>query len=222
MQIVNRDWKESAIAKAVSKWLARFKPQFTDYIDDSAPDLEDVPKTFWNELLREGWEVIAPLLLAVLVEQAVDMSVDVGTELTATTWTTVNENAAQWSRTYGYDLITGINDTTRKQMQEIMADFYENSATMDDLTKKIAELFGPARAERIAITETTRAAVQGEKAYIEALEREHGLHATPFWHTAKDDYVCPDCSAKDGMMLARGDEPPLHPGCRCFIDWEVE
>ena len=218
MNIPGRSEKEAQLARAVSEWFAKHRPEYEGYFDPEAPDFSIVPPEFWREMEASGQEAVTPILKDFYIAQAQAMSEEVGVELT---WSLVNTNAVNWSQSYGFELIRGLNETTRQQMQKVLSDFWSESATIEDLIGKIAELFGAARAERIAITETTRAAVEGERAYIEGLEAEFGMRARSFWHTVNDSYVCRACQEKDGLEVDRTDVPPLHPGCRCYIDWEL-
>jgi len=44
-----------------------------------------------------------------------------------------------------------------------------------------------------------------------------GMVAEEIWQTMEDGRVCPDCDELDGESIAHiGEEPPLHPNCRCF------
>jgi hypothetical protein len=74
-------------------------------------------------------------------------------------------------------------------------------------------MFSPVRAERIAVTETTRAVVEGERAYVAELERETGQRMVPIWMTANDELVCPICAPRNEKPITNGDYPPAHPNC---------
>ncbi len=81
-------------------------------------------------------------------------------------------------------------------------------------------MFSPVRAERIAVTETTRAVVEGERAYVAELERETGQRMIPIWMTANDERVCPICAPRNEKPIKDGVYPPGHVGCRCGVGWE--
>jgi len=87
-------------------------------------------------------------------------------------------------------------------------------------------MFGAERAEIIAITETTRAAVEGERGVIAELE-QHGIRMYPVWMTRNDELVCPICAPRNGKPIQPGNEtngeyPPAHPRCRCGVGWVQE
>lgn len=80
-------------------------------------------------------------------------------------------------------------------------------------------VFGRGRAERIAITETTRMAEIAERAGMEVL-RTSGIAVARRWETAEDDRVCERCGPMHGLPdrlwpSAYRNGPPLHPACRC-------
>jgi len=68
-----------------------------------------------------------------------------------------------------------------------------------------------------AQTELTRAQAEGQ---LEALEElgEYDVTALVEWVTQRDDKVCPECYAMEGVIYTVADAKgvlPLHPNCRC-------
>lgn len=89
------------------------------------------------------------------------------------------------------------------------------------------EIATPGRAERIAVTETTKTITEAETAVYRDGRGAAGLTGKQLgvWHTAEDEGVCPTCRPLDGTpretwerVLPGG--PPAHPNCRCWIEWE--
>jgi SPP1 gp7 family putative phage head morphogenesis protein len=93
--------------------------------------------------------------------------------------------------------------------------------TMPDLIESLDSLYGPVRAEMIAVTETTRAAVQGQAALVDELNKE-GIVMVATFLTSEDETVCPICAPLNGKQVDESEFPPLHPRCRCDIAYSFE
>jgi len=83
------------------------------------------------------------------------------------------------------------------------------------------------RYERIAITETTRGVTAGETGYRVRFAAATGTTFTAYWHTERDERVCPVCQPLNGLSdaqyLALGFAgPPAHWNCRCFLTYRVD
>ena len=134
-------------------------------------------------------------------------------------WGLVAEDAARWASEYSYKLVMGITDTTRRLLQEKVAQFIrEPGRTIGDLTADLEPYFGKMRAEMIAVTETTRAFAEGERKTV-AEWQNYGARLEAVWHTNRDELVCPVCAALDGKPESEwgGMDCPAHPRCRCWI-----
>ena len=106
----------------------------------------------------------------------------------------------------------------------VLKDWQHSGGTMGDLTAAVADIFGEARAQRIAVTEVTRAYVEGSRIAADEVI-EQGIKMIEIWHTDNDDLVCELCGPLDGEPVGiawdRGMGPPLHPNCRCWTTFEV-
>lgn len=181
------------------------------------PDINNLPADYWSRLRLRVAASLTPLMeeLALATGATLMQSQPIGVE-----WGLVNRRAAQWARRYTFDLVTGINRTTQDALQEKIAAFYEEQQTLRDLRRSLEPLFGLVRAEMIAATETTRAAVEGERRFVEELNRE-GVQLTPFHVTNRDDIVCPICRPRHKEEITMETEwPPLHVRCRCWVVWK--
>jgi hypothetical protein len=158
-------------------------------------------------------------MVSVMTEEALRQSVAVGVGLEVGT---VNLAALEWARTYTYDLVRGLTDTTRKTVAEATSAFL-GTPGMDraDLEKMLAPAFGNTRASAIAVTEVTRAS---SRAAIQTQTELAGLglSMTRIWYTLLDERVCPVCGPLHGktetewaVQYPAG--PPAHPGCRCAV-----
>ncbi len=150
----------------------------------------------------------------------------------------LTETAARFLRTYGLELVLGINKTTRDLLRESLAEGFIKGESVPQLRERVEHIFSIAtksRAEMIARTEALRAS---NFATVEAY-RQSGVVEAKEWLTERDDRVCPFCLEMDGKVIglddayfddgdkftANGDsmtvgplgvdEPPLHPRCRC-------
>jgi hypothetical protein len=139
-------------------------------------------------------------------------------------WQLANNAAAEWARRYGYDLVSGINATTRQRLRREISQFVQNQEALPDLIERLEDVFGPVRAEAVGVTETTRSFAEGNK----AAWKESGVIQGMEWQTANDEIVsrCPICFPMQGLITPI-DQPwthptlgaieiPGHPRCRCW------
>lgn len=217
MEPQNRRDLEEQLARKLGRLQQNQLKRVLDALGDP-PRLENLPPGFWDEMGEELRGVVQPVLEETFRSQAEGlMRGGIGLD-----WNIVNERAAKWARQYSFDLVKGINDNTRRALQEQVAGFYADQRTMSDLETSIARLYGPVRAEMIAITEVTRASSQAEQAYAEEL-RGLGLETTFVWQTSNDDITCAICGPLHGKVQGDGwtDPPPAHVRCRCWVNTEV-
>lgn len=154
-------------------------------------------------------------------------------------WDMMSVDAYKFAQSYSYDLIKGIDTTTRSKVASIMTQWIANGGSLDDLTAQMQTVFTDTkRATLIANTESIRAYNEG------AHERWRQAGVTEaIWHTVRDSHVCTYCapmhgtraafdvgwthpggimtgldglpidtSALKGQILGQ----PAHTGCRCF------
>lgn len=218
-ELPNRDEFETAIEEALAKVSAPARRLILQALGDP-PKFENLTPDVWDDIAGRYNGALLPQLERVFLAGAQALS-----EVTAgVSWELVNEAAAQWASRYTYDLVRGINDTSRSLLQRYVEDFYRTNEDLPTLRERIAQVFGQARAHNIAITETTRASVEGERAVVREIERS-GLRGqlVAIWQTVADDRVCPICGPLHNVEIEReafGLYPPAHPGCRCFISHE--
>lgn len=179
---------------------------------------------WWDEESQALYEEMLPLFLG-----AFALGLDGGTEaLPLNIQPLVNPNefnqaAINAAQSYRFNQIRGITDTTRKQTQAALVEWIQSGESMDVLEATLAGIFGSARAAVIAATEVTRAFAQGNMAAWEST----GFISKAVWMTAQDERVCLICASHEGEHLDVGDidaAPPnsSHPGCRCWIQPEVD
>lgn len=111
------------------------------------------------------------------------------------------------------DMTSGANSYATLRSSQFTADVASRlqvagaAGTPDAATLK-------ARAEMIAITETTAAISAGSALAAVELALLLGRRTTWFWQTEEDDSVCSVCAPLNGKEQPDV-EPPAHPGCRC-------
>ncbi len=187
------------------------------------PSLANVPESYWNNSGAAIRKVIAQIFESVFMSQAEALIAQVGIGVD---WTLINQRAADWALTHTVNFITGIQNTERQTIADLINKFFSSEWSLEDLAGRINSfLFDSRRASQIAITEVTRAAVQAEVATVNILEAEYRfLNFKPFWITANDDRVCEICGPRHMKEIDGEDFPPAHVNCRCevFYDMKVD
>ena len=206
---------EQRMARILGRLLGAQMGRLLELMGDP-PSLDNVPADFWDQSGRELQAAIAPMVRDVYLTQAAEVLSDtpLGVE-----WGTVNTAASEWAASASFDLIRGLNETSRRAVQQAVSRFFTDQQTIGDLREQLTGVFGPVRADMIASTEVTRAAVEGERALIRDLERQ-GVQFVPTWRTSEDERVCPLCGPRADQAIMDGQYPPIHPRCRCWVTHE--
>ncbi len=139
--------------------------------------------------------------------------------------TLYNQRAEQWARSYTDDLLAELGTTTERIVGDAVGDWIKrDGATIGELNEALTPAFGAARANAIAVTETTRAFANGQE---EAYKAEGITEWT--WRTNKDEMVCKYCGGANNKTVKIGEpfgydakgnpvtKPPFHPNCRCWV-----
>ena len=219
--IPNRDALEKILARKLGGLNRRQLGKLLELMGDP-PKLENVPLSFWDDAGKELAQIVTPFSERVYLEAAERMlaTVPIGVD-----WSLVNESASIWAQQYSYDLIGGINTTTQRAVGRAVSNFYSQGQTIGDLRARLGRIYSPVRAEMIAQTEVTRAAAEGEREVVTELAKD-GIKMIEVWQTSNDELVCPICGPRHGKKVGdgwnRGQGPPAHPRCRCWINHEFE
>lgn len=138
-------------------------------------------------------------------------------------WELANLTAAEWAQQHGAMLVSGLSGTTRARVAAEVRAFVENALSLSELRERIMDIetgvFSAARAQTIAVTETTRAFAEGNV----AAWQQSGVIQAYEWDTANDEITCPICGRLAGMRVPMGQgfgrygRPPAHPNCRCGL-----
>lgn len=216
--VINRDELESKLARIVGKEMRSQLTRLMEYLGDP-PKLENVPETFWQDGGKQLRGVVQPFFEQVFLDQAEGLMKDIGIGVD---WTLVNQAAINWASSYTFDLVTGIDKTSQELLRKSVSDYFGSQMTIGDLERRLTGTFGPVRAEMIAVTEVTRASVQGELALVAEIEKNNNVKMIPIWNTNNDELVCPVCGPINGKQQGDGWHvpPPAHPRCRCWLNHE--
>ncbi|HOW77937.1 MAG TPA: phage portal protein [Verrucomicrobiota bacterium] len=212
----NADAKDSAEQRLARLLKAKLDGQYQEVRDllGDPPDINNLPPGFWDTQAGQMVAAIRPELedmAMIAAQRLMDSGVGVSWDLAA-------ETAARWAEQYGYDLIKGITETTRRVVQDAVARYIrEKGTTIGDLYKRLEPWFGKVRAEMISVTEVTRAYAAGEALTVAEAQRL-GMRFRRMWHTNRDELVCGLCEPMDNEMT--DETPPKHPRCRCWITHE--
>jgi len=148
-------------------------------------------------------------------------------------WELVNQTVIDWVDDYYTNLdvelvgsIPNLNATGRTEFARAFLDWQRGELEtagyadgLPQLIRAIEPTFGQVRAERIAVTETTR--IHYEATYQAAQANPYTTHLR--WYTAADERVCPICGPnhtiavpKELRVWPNGASVPAHVNCRCF------
>lgn len=216
MDVLNRDEIERRLARVLSRDLRAEMGKLLDYLGDP-PDLSKVPYEYWQNGWRNIQKDVEPILVDTFLSQAEAL---MGTVTIGTDWAGVNMAAADWARNHSETILKELFNKTYEGVSKTVPQYFEQGWRYTDLSKALEGYFSPIRAEMIAITETTRAAVEGERALVSELVNETGKEMLPIWLTANDDRVCPVCGPRNEKPITNGQFPPAHPRCRCGVGWD--
>ena len=188
--------------------------------------LNPLEAEFWEEAARNGWGLVAPVMLDILL--AGGKSGEILLPAAAKpliSWDLFNRDAIAWLRAYRGGVFGLINETTRKNVVGAITDWIQAGDPLPVLEAQIGRWFAQERASNIAITEVTRAYAEGNT----MAWRSAGVVGGKRWNTAFDERVCLICRPLNGMIVGLDNgfwsreggvgmrNPPAHPRCRCWL-----
>lgn len=217
MNFSGRAAAESRLAAAIAKLSATQRRTLLELLGDP-PSLTRLPADFWQQQDAAWTQALTPELEQIFVDAVLEQVQ--AFPFTGIDWGLANERAEAWARTYTFKLVTGINDTTRRGLQQAIGDYFTQPTTLGALRTQLERWYNPVRADMIATTEVTRAATQGELETVRQIG-EQGLRLKPVWQTNNDELVCPICGPRHNQEIKDGQYPPAHPRCRCWTTHEL-
>jgi SPP1 gp7 family putative phage head morphogenesis protein len=232
-----RLYAESTLQAAVQGGLTSQQARLVEMVRQTNGSLSPARlDAFWAGEDERLYAALRPTLSGIATERAIVAAVGlVGDE----TWTLVNEATLDWLDDYylnadagAFGSLPNLNLTSRSQFANAFRDWsrgeMEAFGARDGLPQLIRSLepaFGPTRAARVAMTETTRIFVETERAAGAANPFIEGYT----FQTSNDSITCPICAPANGTFAEKGASrfpdgggfPPRHPGCRCGISPET-
>lgn len=137
-----------------------------------------------------------------------------------------NPRAVEWAKERAGELVSQVSDTTRTQINAIVAQGEDEGWSVAQTASAIesAAAFSPARALRIAHTETRGADNHGALSAWQGAKAA-GVEVKKRWIT-RGDNVCEECQSNeadgaidvDDSFNSGDDAPPAHPGCECDVE----
>lgn len=225
MELSNRDELESEFAARISRLTGQFRNLAIDLVGNP-PDFAKLDAGFWSDVENEMKRELSIALLLLFAQSAAEhgasaalyepAALTYSLSRAATVATAFTANSRQTISAIDLRLKMprpalpvqrGVEPSPRFSQEELL----------DEITK----VFGPSRAETIAVTETTAAQHAGGERAVSA---NLGLEEMDLWMTRMDEKVCPICEPMDRMPRSRWTAeypsgPPAHPNCRCWIDY---
>lgn len=212
---VDRFEIERKLGRVLSREFRGELDKLLGYLGDP-PDLNNVPRSYW----QNGWRGIQnqaePILVDAFIESALALP---GIGVTVD-WDLINTDAANWARDSLAKTLEKMFGRTYEGVGELVPRYYENQWSRADLARQLEKYYSPRRAEMIAVTETTRATVEGERAAVDRSAEALGYRMVPIWMTANDERVCLICGPRHKQPITNGMYPPAHPRCRCSVTYE--
>jgi hypothetical protein len=223
-------WAETTLLQAFTGGLDAQRYRLLDLVDSAngRPTAAQLAE-FWRQEDDAFFRSVQPALYEVAQERAIVSIISAGA---VDMWEAVNDAVIGWVETYYTNIdiealgsIPNLNDFSRTEFGRIFnlwqrgeletAGYAEG---LPQLIRAIEPTFGQVRAERIAVTESSR--IYYESTYQAA-------NANPYivalrWVTAADEIVCPICGPNHTVTVPKaqrvwpnGASIPAHPNCRC-------
>jgi hypothetical protein len=209
---------------AEDKLAGKLTGNYQDHFDRIAKAVGngDMPVAALDSLSQANTSTLTASLTLTLADAVLALAVEHGVHMD---YAHIMRDAGTWAKQYTYTLVKDIADTQKAQLQNVISQVADRQLTAEDATAMIEPLFGKARAQMIAATETTRAQSQAIAMYRKELD-EHGIAVTERWLTAEDERVCEICGpldheTEDVWRAQFPDGPPAHVNCRCQTAIEV-
>lgn len=221
MDLPNRGKLESEFARKTASMMGRHRRELASLLGHP-PDVRNVPDSFWVKVQKETEEEISALLLLIFIASSQQHSPQGSGSIFQGF---LDSAGKQWSEGRARFVSQSYVQNSRERLEELGTRWAENPETPKaDISQDLVSLFGPDRAEGMAITEGTGAISAGGEA---AIGQAGGISSGDLWITERDAKVCPICSPlhetdRNEWSLKFPSGPPAHPRCRCYIRYENE
>ena len=181
-----------------------------------------------DDLLRKLFDelraALGPEIAVITTERMMELVDEIGLGMDLAV---ISQEALTHAREYTYELVNGLDNTTRRLVREAMSTYQQTPGmTLGDLTRLLDPAFGEARSQMIAVTEVTRAYSAATNQY-QQMAQDAGVDMRRVWLTLQDDLVCPICGPLHGMpeedwKAAHPNGPPAHVNCRCSTELTID
>lgn len=196
----------------------------------SPPNPKNVPPAFWDEVRREMEDEAAVALYLLFLSSATFHAEAAEGKKEPGLVAGSFDNAAQsWGRNRAATLATSYAATARDVFAETMAALKQQQEAGQRVTRQqfedeLTKIFGPAKAEQIARTETTAAQSAGGEAGVESTV---GVSAADVWLNHPElsrSGPCPTCKPLHNTTRVQWARqfpagPPCHLNCVCSIKY---
>jgi hypothetical protein len=230
-----RAWAEQLLTERYAAGLSAQQSRLVDMLRANGYNPTGATvSAFWDEENRLLAQSVADGIGTVINERAAIAAVTGGI---ADPFDFVNQQMTTWLD--GYYLNADVDDvgsvgqlnlTARTQFTSAFREWYEGDLGgradgLPQLIRALEPVFGAERAERVAITETTRVFVEMSRAAEEANPDTVGFRVL----TSADELVCEICGPLHRAVNAKGQRtfthpdlgevagPPFHVRCRCDV-----
>ncbi len=160
-----------------ASWLREFRKQQKHVAAALAATIPWDTPSIWTAFEASAAAVNETILGGIFQASAFQVDIQIGQGLIANT--VVENRAAVWASQYSFELVRGINATTLAKLRKAISRGLQEGLSIDDITALLKSTFGTGRAHSIAVTETTRASIEGQR-YLSVNSTSSGFTQTPF------------------------------------------
>jgi hypothetical protein len=213
---------------------AKLKSQFTEALDEARL------KRILDRIHAETSDEFKATIKASSAN-AYGAGIEAGSDLgAAISFSLKHPAAVEWLESHAAEAVTGINETTRTVIGDIVKNGVAEGQSYNKVAKAIRDQYEEfavgkpqahiqSRAHLVAVTESHTAYGEGHRAGIEPLLKV-GLDVEHSWVTMGDDVVSDGCLENENAGWIPYDEPfpsgdlaePRFPGCRCGVLFQLK
>ena len=129
--------------------------------------------------------ILTPIMANIIKQQAIEeidnFNFDISFDISS-------QSVVDWIKARGMKSSTEVNQTTIDAIRTTLTDGINNSETIDELSKRIAEVYGQARDYRTDVIARTETISASNEANLEVY-KQAGVNAKKCWLTAGDELV---------------------------------
>lgn len=227
----NRTQTEEQFARSISRLMATHRQELIQLLGNP-PDINRIPREYWDRVQQQTEDELSAVLMLIMMRQAritLEKIPDSPTLHREQAIARVENSARIVADHRAQQLAQSYVETSQQQLDRAQQQWNERLGAGEEIDSgeihdTATNIFGPTRAENIAVTETTSSASQGGELTVRATVGENDGDT---WFTEADGRVCPFCAPLHNNPRSRWerfypDGPPAHPRCRCWIRYAFE